>query len=350
MDYMQKQATERGIQIIVTTHSPNLASAIKLDNIVIIRDGRGQSLAHGQTNLELSDYRFLERFLDVTKANLFFARGVMIVEGDAENILVPTLARLIGCDLTEHGVSIVNVGGTGLRRYARIFQRKDVARDNELDIPVACVTDMDVMPDCAPAIVGLVKEGEEWPTGRRWKAKKDVADLTARRAAIDAKASGQRVRTFVSDEWTLEYDLALGPKAANGVFPGGLAEDVYVAASLAEDDDAINKGDKKRASVIKAALQEVANLKKSTQAKDGCSAQEVLASQIYARFLKGGVSKAVAAQHLAEWLGDKMKHGSLKADVLEERLPKYLREAIRYVTGKLHPTVQQPNDRGAANE
>ena len=61
----------------------------------------------------------------MTKANLFFAHGVLIVEGDAEAIILPTLADLIGHDLTEHGVSIVNVGGKGLRRFSRIFQRKE---------------------------------------------------------------------------------------------------------------------------------------------------------------------------------------------------------------------------------
>lgn len=34
------------------------------------------------------------------------------MEGDAENILLPTIARLIGRDLREYGVSLVNVGGT----------------------------------------------------------------------------------------------------------------------------------------------------------------------------------------------------------------------------------------------
>jgi putative ATP-dependent endonuclease of OLD family len=39
------------------------------------------------------DYDFLYRFLDATKANLFFARGVLLVEGDAENLLIPTIAK-----------------------------------------------------------------------------------------------------------------------------------------------------------------------------------------------------------------------------------------------------------------
>lgn len=76
MGFLQDQATKvRGegqqIQIIVTTHSPNLASDIKLDNLVLIRDGRAFPMARGKTKLGSSDYRFLERFLDVTKANLF---------------------------------------------------------------------------------------------------------------------------------------------------------------------------------------------------------------------------------------------------------------------------------------
>lgn len=168
MQFLQKQAeTARAdgqqIQIIVTTHSPNLASAIKLGNLVLLGGGKAFPLHAETTRLEASDYRFLERFLDVTKANLFFARGVVIVEGDGENILLPALARLIGRDFAEHGVSVVNVGSTGLRRFARIFQRKDPAVDGMVGVPVSCIADRDVMPDCAPVIVGRLKEGEDVP-------------------------------------------------------------------------------------------------------------------------------------------------------------------------------------------
>ncbi len=124
MRYLQEQALSAGLQILVTTHSPNLASAISLSSLVMIHRGHAFPMAEGRTKLDPSDYRFLERFLDATKANLFFARGVMVVEGDAENILLPTLGRILGHDFTEYGISIVNVGGVGLRRYARIFQRE----------------------------------------------------------------------------------------------------------------------------------------------------------------------------------------------------------------------------------
>jgi len=337
MRSLQEHAEEKDIQVIVTTHSPNLASAIELNNIVMIYTGRALSLAEGQTELEPSDYRFLERFLDVTKANLFFARGVVIVEGDAENILLPTLAKLLGRDFTEHGVSIVNVGGVGLRRYARIFQRKDTAKDGPLAIPVACVTDMDVMPDCAPAIIGKVAEGSEWPAvnKRRWRSKKDIGDekaLDAARHEKTAKASGQNVETFVSDEWTFEYNLALGPKDDKDGYSLNLAEDVYVTACLAENDDAINTRKKTVADVAKGAVDEFAVLRAATVAKNGCTVEETLAATIYAKFATLGVSKAVAAQYLAERLESKHNEGALTPEDLRKRLPKYLTQAIDYVT------------------
>jgi putative ATP-dependent endonuclease of OLD family len=337
MKFLQEQSEQNDIQIIVTTHSPNLASAIDLNNLVMLQNGRAFSLAEGQTKLEHSDYRFLQRFLDVTKANLFFARGVVIVEGDAESILLPTLAELIGLDFAARGVSIVNVGGVGLRRYARIFQRDDVGQNGLLDIPVACVTDMDVMPDCAPVIIGKVREGEDWPdkNRRRWRAKRDFGDeekLLEERNKKIAKASGQNVQTFVSDEWTLEYDLVIGPKGKNDSSCGGLAEDVYVAACLAEQDEAINARKVNKSEVERTAATEFAGLRANSSVKGGKTAEEVLASHIYAKFSKGGVSKAIAAQYLAERLQDRIKKGKLTSEGLQKQLPEYLVAAIRWVT------------------
>lgn len=338
MRYLQEQGVEKGVQIIVTTHSPNLASAVSLDNMVMIQNGRAFSLAKEETKLDPSDYRFLERFLDVTKANLFFARGVMIVEGDAENILLPTLARLIGRDFTEYGVSIVNVGGVGLRRYSRIFQRRNIDRDGKLGIPVACVTDIDVMPDCAPEIIGNINPNEEWPEkkDRRWRAK---ADFTAKEIEkhyeeIRAKASGQRVKTFVANEWTLEYDLAYF----------GLAKDAYVAAHLAKRDEALaKKGDDLNGKTTKAeeqkalkdfnSLAQEANNNTSNGLAEGCTLKELLATQVYALFVTGTkASKPIAAQYLAGRLVDKQQKENYSTDDWRGILPYYLVEAIDYVT------------------
>ena len=99
-------------------------SCVMITNMCI---GYVQScMAVSYTHLK-SSYRFLERFLEATRANLFFAKGVILVEGDAENLLRPTIAYIIGRPFHRYGVSIVNVGSTAYKRYADIFKRKDNA-------------------------------------------------------------------------------------------------------------------------------------------------------------------------------------------------------------------------------
>ena len=113
---------------------------------------------------------------------------------------------------------------------------------------------MDVMPGCAPVITGRLKEDNDLPdkANRRWRVKSDFTaqELTAHGDAIREKADGQNVKTFVSDEWTLEYDLAYA----------GLAKDVWIAAHLAKADDQINAR-KKDAAVV------------ATEAEDGSDDQ-----------------------------------------------------------------------------
>jgi putative ATP-dependent endonuclease of OLD family len=326
MQFLQQKAKEartdgQKIQIIVTTHSPNLASAIQLDNLVLLSGGKAFPLCAGRTELDPSDYGFLSRFLDVTKANMFFVRGLMIVEGDAENILVPTLARLLQRDFTLNGVSIVNVGGIGLRRFARIYQRKDSATDGVIPVPIACVTDLDVMPDCAPEITGRVKPGEAWPepSDRGWRAKRDYTpeQLRARCDEIRAKASGQKVETFIADEWTLEYDLARA----------GLPREVFIAARLAIADERMTAGKVKPYTVIRQALQDLNKLTRDHP--DG----DQFATYIYKPFLSDSrLSKATAAHYLSSILQSRSKRGRITAEKLRTILPRYIVAAIEHVT------------------
>ncbi len=139
---------EADVQFILTTHSPNLASKIKISNdntsVILCKDCDVYPLIKGKTKLDAKDYKFLENFLDVTKANLFFAKGVIIVEGWAEELLIPVLADNQGKNLTRSEVSIVNVGSTAYLHYARILMRND---GKTIDYPVSIVTDFDVKPD-----------------------------------------------------------------------------------------------------------------------------------------------------------------------------------------------------------
>lgn len=343
MDFLARVAAgtvtgaTRPVQVILTTHSPNLASRIPLRNMVLLQEGHAFSLAPGQTQLDAGDYRFLERFLDVTKANLFFAHGVIVVEGDAEAILLPVIASLLNADLTQHGVSIVNVGGKGLRRFSSIFQRRDNGAPHP-SIPVACVADVDVMPDCAPVLLGLVTgdDDERWKgSKRRWKAQRDFgADAKARERAlgelrkrIQAK-DGQMVKTFVADHWTLEYDLAFC----------GLAQEVYVAASLAVNDDPLNDARKKQVDVEQDAR--VAFEKLQSEANGD---REMLCTRVYQLFHSGRASKAVAAQYLAEALVKAAAAADFCRSAFKAKLPHYLIDAISHAKGPVSgPSLSSP--------
>ena len=322
-----EESGQRPVQVILTTHSPNLSSKIPLKNLVLMHRHRAYSLADGHTQLSTGDYRFLDRFLDVTKANLFFSRGLLIVEGDGESILLPTIASLIGLDLTEHGVSVVNVGGTGLRRYAKILQRR-TPENGQLQIPTACLADMDVMPDCAPKILGLVADDYDaaWTSPRRrWYAMKHFGDtpqhqataLAARRAKL-GEGDGQYLATFIADKWTLEYDLAFF----------GLAQEVYIAATLAKNDDPLNEQRKTREVVLHEAKVGFDSISEASRS------QEELASRVYKMF-GGNVSKAITAQYLAELLEDAVQQRNMNVDQLRALLPPYILAALKFATTRV---------------
>ncbi len=139
IDYISSQQNNE--QFILSTHSITLASKIRLENLIILKDKEAYPMSADYTMMDPADYNFLERFLDAIKANLFFAKGLIMVEGDAENLLIPAIAELMDRHLHKHGVSIVNVGSTAYKRYVNIFKRKD---EKTFDIPIAVISDLDV--------------------------------------------------------------------------------------------------------------------------------------------------------------------------------------------------------------
>ncbi|NBK91052.1 DUF2813 domain-containing protein [bacterium 1XD21-13] len=310
---LEEEAENGNRQTIITTHSPLLASVVKLENIVIIKSGEAYSLSKQHTKLEDDDYLYLEKYLDATKANLFFARSVIVVEGPGEALLLPTLSRLLGCGFTDYGTSLVDVRSTGLRRYARIFQRKD--ENKQLDIRVACVTDRDIMPNCAPNICIDEKYTEDvstWPSKdkRAWRAEADFSYDEAIEYLNDmkAKADGQKVKTFVANHWTLEYDLAYA-----GLQNEEMREvliDAVIKVSCVEKNREAKKSE------LKAKL-------------DKYDSIEEKASCFYSYFTSKKASKADFAQKLAVSL--EKKYADRDAD-LQKVIPEYIVNAIFYVT------------------
>jgi putative ATP-dependent endonuclease of OLD family len=112
-------------QVVVTTHSPNFAAASGVERMTVMtRAGLGQPIvgrSPASFGLDQKALDHLRRFLDVTKASLLFARGVILVEGIAEQLLLPQLAQCCDVSLSDAGVSIINVGGVSFAPFSELF-------------------------------------------------------------------------------------------------------------------------------------------------------------------------------------------------------------------------------------
>ena len=127
--------------VFLTTHSPHIASVAPLESIVLLRnDQRGDgskgrsAFQAGLDNQEIAD---LERYLDATRSEILFARGVILVEGATELFLIPALARSIDIELDVHGITVCSVHGTNFAPYAKLLGPAG------LNIPFVILTDGD---------------------------------------------------------------------------------------------------------------------------------------------------------------------------------------------------------------
>lgn len=290
--HLRGETSGQQIQVLLTTHSPQLAANANLEALVMIVGHKIFDLTKGKTKLEADDYLFLRRFLDATKANLFFARGVIIVEGDGEALLLPALARKLGKPLGKHGVSIVNVGHRGLFRYSRIFQRSDNTR---MPINVALIPDRDIPPDGAKTLVA------PRPTESDWNL-----SIKAEYLAHLKEDSGGSVEAFVSEQWTLEFDLA-----SKAEFAAWMHQAVQLAKGRAN---------KTREEIIAEANDEIAGWIRTKNIEE-------IAVEIYTPLFKRQVSKAQTAEQLARILDE------LPIDTdFASKMPSYLVSAINFVT------------------
>lgn len=151
------------IQVVVSTHSPNLASAVSIRNLVAVRrlnatqqDGETRlstrTRALVQNHVKAADVRKIDRYLTVTRSSLVFARQVILVEGLAEALLLPVLARhvVFANDPKSarqiENASIIAVDGVDFLPYVRLL----LGGDFHLADRVVVITDSDVAEDATP--------------------------------------------------------------------------------------------------------------------------------------------------------------------------------------------------------
>lgn len=172
LQYLQQQSKENGFQIIVTTHSSTITASCGLNSLNVLTIKNGSNPAP----FLIADYKlnpeslfFLERWLDITKSTLFFAKGILFVEGIAEALVIKELAKRVIVthveseessprNLEDYGVSIINLNGIYFKHFMQLFQGYKLDKDgNQIDgiasIPIRCAG----ITDCDPQKVNETK-------------------------------------------------------------------------------------------------------------------------------------------------------------------------------------------------
>jgi len=118
------------LQLILTSHSTHIATKLSLHSTAILlrRDSDNAIVAHyaldGIDPVKDKDaVRFLSLYLDATKSRMFFARRLILVEGIAEQIIIPLLfEQKVGQSLESIGCTVINVSGVAFRHFLTVVK------------------------------------------------------------------------------------------------------------------------------------------------------------------------------------------------------------------------------------
>ena len=128
---------QQGNQILYSTHAPVFLSVDKLEELALVRQtpAGGTTLHQPKPLAEAEGFRALSEF-DSDRAELFLARGAVLVEGRTEKLVFPLLFDALGVDADKEGILVLECGGKGnMPLFARIC--------NACDIPYVVVHDRD---------------------------------------------------------------------------------------------------------------------------------------------------------------------------------------------------------------
>lgn len=124
--------------VLLTTHSTHITAIAPIDSIVHLHnDGSEGTKIHATAAMPMDEGEFLdvERYLDVKRGEIYLGKAVLLVEGIAEEYLVPRFAELLGKPLDEKGIIVCNINCTNFTPYVKLL--------HSLDIPYAVITDGD---------------------------------------------------------------------------------------------------------------------------------------------------------------------------------------------------------------
>jgi putative ATP-dependent endonuclease of the OLD family len=312
LKYLGRTATQSGIQVIVTTHSPVLASAVSLNTMIHLSSQPNGAAAVGLRDCRLTpeSEAFMSRWLDATKSTLLFARAVILVEGIAEVLLLPELAKSIlkahnsTCNpqealpesLEDAGVAVINMNGIYFKHFMQLFCSLDGVAARKLPVRCAGMTDND--PPTEQKDADGTKHSLSPPTPVDVQEGKNHA-----LKLISTVGASSNARLYSNVLMTFEYDLAMEGENMKIMLP--VAETLCRAGGQPEVAD-------KLAAYANETWTPSADWEKRAEA---------------ALYLLEHIEKGEYAQVLAQQLRDDSSSGALSN-------PTYITNAVLWACGK----------------
>ncbi|WP_292693363.1 MULTISPECIES: AAA family ATPase [unclassified Novosphingobium] len=216
-------------QVIYSTHSTHISEASNVENINIlgrVENGRCE-VFQPSTGLNRAQIGNIQRYLDAVRSNLLFAKSVVLVEGDAEEILIPLLIkRVFGLSLDELGISLINIRSTGFENVAILFHNRRIRKR------CAIITDSD-----RAFIPTAPNSFDDEPTAKARKSALRSEELGAgRKQRLENLCVGNEWLSTHFADHTFEVDFL---NAGNTDAVLGIVEEVYsdpATIALAKSD------------------------------------------------------------------------------------------------------------------
>lgn len=204
-------------QIIYSTHSTQISEVSNVKNINILAKKLNYAeVFQPSKGLKSKSINQIQRYLDAIRTNLLFAKGVILVEGDAEEILIPQMAKkAFGVSLDELGISLINIRSTGFKNVSQLFHSDRIRRKCSI------LTDLDDAI-CDTTLI----EGES-EASKKYKTKVENSKIKGleRKAILDAfEKDNDWIKTFYA-KYTFEVDFVMG---GNAWEVEQIIDDVYV--------------------------------------------------------------------------------------------------------------------------
>lgn len=132
-----KDVMKNNTSVLMTTHSPYITSVAPLNSIVHLRSTEHGSIINTTADLDLTakEIQDLERYIDVKRGEIYFGKGVILVEGVAEEYLIPAFVEKIEEPLDLKGIICCNINSTNFKPFVLFLDK--------LGIPYVCITDGD---------------------------------------------------------------------------------------------------------------------------------------------------------------------------------------------------------------